>query len=327
MRFRKTISAVLCAAMVITSFTGCGSASGGKSSRLSIVCTTFPEYDWIRHILGDHLADTDLTCLAANGTDMHSFQPTAEDMIKISACDLFVYVGGESDKWVEDALADAKNEDMKVVSLLDELGSAAKEEEVKEGMEAEAEEEDEDEDEDEGPEYDEHVWLSLRNAANLCYELEVAVSAADPSHAGDYMETGGEYIEELNKLNDKYKEFFKEMPKEKRVMIFGDRFPFRYFTDDYKIDYYAAFVGCSAETEASFSTIAFLSEKADELGVDDIFILEGSDGAIANAVISNTKKKDMQIVKLDSMQSVTDLSNTYLNIMEQNYETIREAMS
>ena len=323
MKLRKTIAAVLCAAVAITSFTGCGSVTAGKSSRLSIVCTTFPEYDWVRQMLGDHLADTDLTCLAGNGTDMHSFQPTADDLIKISTCDIFVYVGGESDKWVEAALKDAVNDDMKVISLMDELGSSIKEEEVKEGMEDVEEEENE----EKGPEYDEHVWLSLKNASILCRSIEKAILAADSSHAGDYMPYTDKYLEEVDKLDAKFQELFDGLPEEKKTMIFGDRFPFRYFTDDYGIDYYAAFAGCSAETEASFSTIAFLSEKADELGADDIYILEGSDGAIADAIISSTKKKDMKIVKLDSMQSVTDLSDTYLHIMEQNYETLREAMS
>lgn len=325
MDLRRTVSAALCAVLSLMSFTGCGQSASADSGRLSIVCTSFPEYDWTRQILGDKLSSVELVCLADNGTDIHSFQPTAQDIVRISACDLFIYIGGESDKWVDDALAEAANKDRKVISLMDSLGSSLKEEELKEGMEHEEEEE---EGEEEGPEYDEHVWLSLRNAKTLCMDIEKEISAIDPANAETYTKNAQEYTDSLRELDSRFSELFGTVSDGKKTLIFGDRFPFRYFADDYGLDYYAAFAGCSAETEASFSTVAFLAEKADELDADTIYTLEKTDGGIANSVISNTKKKnDIHIVKLDSMQSVTDMSDTYLNIMEQNLEAFTEAMT
>ena len=324
MRTGRTVSAALCAALSLLALTACGQTASARSDRLSIVCTSFPEYDWTRHILGGKLCDVDLTCLADNGTDIHSFQPTAGDMIKISACDVFIYVGGESDKWVKDALEEAANPDRKVISLMETLGDSVREEELKEGMEAEEEEEGE----EEGPEYDEHVWLSLRNAEKLCTEIGNVLCTADPDNSGEYSKNAKTYTESISELDGKFTELFGSVPEEKKTLIFGDRFPFRYFADDYGLDYYAAFAGCSAETEASFATIAFLAEKADELDADTIYTLEKTDGDIAASVINNTKKKsDIHIVQLDSMQSVTDLNDTYLNIMGQNYEALKGAMS
>ena len=325
MDIRRTAAAVLCAALSLSLFTGCGQNASANNDRLSIVCTSFPEYDWTRQILGEYLSNVDLICLTGNGTDIHNYQPTAEDMIKISTCDLFIYVGGESENWVKDALEEPSNPDRKVISLMEAIGDGARVEEHKEGMEPEEEEED---DHDGRPEYDEHIWLSLRNASKLCEDIMKGICAIDASHAGNYLGNMAEYSIKLTDLDTEFTELFDSAPEEKKTLIFGDRFPFRYFAEDYGLDYYAAFAGCSAETEASFATIAFLAEKADELDTDTIYTLEKTDGDIAASVISNTRKKsDIHIVKLDSMQSVTDLNDTYLNIMEQNYEALKGVMN
>ena len=164
---KKHILLVIVALMLLVCLSACAEApsSGTGEDALQIVATIFPEYDWVQNILGDDPAHAEVTLLLDNGVDLHSYQPTAEDILKISACDLFIYVGGESDSWVEDALQEAANKDMVVINLLDALGDQAKEEELVEGMEGEEEESAEEEEEEEGPEYDEHVWLSLRNAA------------------------------------------------------------------------------------------------------------------------------------------------------------------
>ena len=200
--------------------------------------TIFPEYDWVRQIAGEEADQMDITMLLDNGVDLHSYQPTAEDIMKVSDCDLFVYVGGESDAWVDDALKQAKNKDMQVVNLLDVLGNSAKEEEVIEGMEPEEEEEGGEEEE---PEYDEHVWLSVKNAEVLSKAIADALKKADPDHKDIYQENASAYSEKLKDLDAKYQEVVDGASQ--KTLLFGDRFPFRYLVDDYGLSYYAALVG------------------------------------------------------------------------------------
>ncbi len=314
-------------AVMILCLTACGSAEnvtdgghgiGAAPKELKIVTTIFPEYDWVRNLTDG--TDAEVTLLLDNGADLHSFQPTAEDVLKISNCDIFIYVGGESDKWVDDALAEAVNKDMRVINLLDVMGDKAMEEEIKEGMQAEEEEEEE----EEKTEFDEHVWLSLKNAKFICNKIEGELSAADPENAEKYASNLEDYKKKLDELDNKFTELADKA--ENKTLIFGDRFPFAYFTKDYGFDYYAAFVGCSAETEASFETITFLANKADELGVKTVYTIDGSDGRIARAVIDSGKTKTAVTAQLDSMQSVTqkqvDEGETYLSVMEKNYEVL-----
>ena len=322
----KLIALLVAALLMVGSFAGC--AGGGKNDRLRIVATIFPEYDWVRQIIGtDDGENTELILLLDNGVDLHSYQPTVDDIIKITNCDMFIYVGGESDKWVDDALAQSKNKDMVAIDLLDVLGDSLREEELVEGMEAE--EEEDGEDEEEGPEYDEHVWLSLRNAAVLCRYISDKLCGIDPENAGRYKANTEAYIEKLNELDARYQETVDAAPV--KTLVFGDRFPFRYMTEDYGLDYYAAFLGCSAESEASFGTIVTLAGKVDELGLHSVMQIESSDGSIARTVRDNTQSKDQAIRMLDSMQSTTsdDVKSgvTYLSIMENNLAVLREALN
>ncbi|MBP5434109.1 metal ABC transporter substrate-binding protein [Ruminococcus sp.] len=338
--FRNTAIAAMVLAIGAMCITGCSSANkdgsqpsttaeknyetSGNSEKFSIVCTIFPEYDWVREIMGSHAKDADITYLLDSGTDLHNFQPTAEDILKISSCDLFIHVGGESDKWVSDALNGAVNKDMQTLSLMAILGDSAKEEEIKDGMEAE--EEHDGEEEEEEIEYDEHVWLSLKNSKLICEEIEKAIAKTDPENAPDYGSNLADYAARLDELDRKFASIAGSANN--KVLIFGDRFPFRYFVDDYDIDYYAAFAGCSAESEASFKTVSFLSDKLSELNCDTIFTIEKSDKSVAEAVIANSKKKDCSIVELDSIQSVSSADAasgvTYLSLMEQNYNVLAE---
>ena len=493
-------------------------ANKASAEPFSVVCTIFPEYDWIKKILGDHADNVELTYLLDSGVDLHSYQPTADDMRKISTCDIFVYVGGESDEWVEDALAGAANTDMKVINLMDVLGDSAKVEELKEGMQeiehehehkhskevstfeddevkdrplsdwegdwqsayplvldgsldeawehksengsmtaeeykdyytkgyksdynaisihndhikftdkngkvtesdykytgyfiqdwstgtraamyrfeakdknsgapvyiefndhiiepekaehfhirmsnesydaivdpegnwptffdaalspeevcdevighghSDEDEEEEHEHEEGEEEYDKHVWLSLKNAKVLCAEIEKNIAAIDPANASDYKANLDSYVAKLSELDNSFQTLVDASSV--KALVFGDKFPFRYFVDDYSLDYYAAFIGCSAETEASFKTIAFLADKADELGAGTIFTIEGSDCSIAKSVVSNTKSKDQKIVSLYSMQSVPEYDKadcSYFNFMKKNYDAIKEALN
>ena len=296
-----------------------------KTEKVKIVTTIFPEYDWVRQIAGDKVSDMDITMLLDNGVDMHSYQPTADDIMKISDCDLFIYVGGESDEWVNDALKEAVNKDMQVINLLDVLGEQVKIEELVEGMQ---DTEHEEEEEHEEKEYDEHVWLSLKNAETLCDAIAEALGNADPDNKAVYDTNKAAYIDQLVSLDNQYREVADQASV--KTLLFGDRFPFRYLVDDYGLSYYAAFAGCSAESEASFETISFLAQKIDELGLKYVMTIEKSDQKIAKTIIENTQNKDQSILTLDSMQSTTsaDVANgmTYLSIMEGNLNILKEAL-
>ena len=327
---KKTVSAAMAALLLLGLLASCGTAPAQRGG-LRVVTTIFPIYDWCREILGGQGGAAELTMLLDSGVDLHSYQPTAADMVKIASCDVFLYVGGESDEWVEDALRAAGRE-VRAVSLLEALGGAVREEELVEGMEAEhgreEPEEGEAHGEEEGPEYDEHVWLSLRCASSLTAVLADAFAEADPAHAAEYRKNAADYAARLNALDKAYAEAVAAGTK--KTLLFADRFPFRYLADDYGLSYYAAFSGCSAETEASFETIVFLAGKADELGLSRILQIESADGSVARTVIENTRAKDQTVLVLDSLQSVTaeDVRSgtTYLGVMESNLNVLREAV-
>ncbi len=343
---KKKISLFAALALIVTGVSACGQSASavntGNSDKLKIVCTVFPEYDWVRQIMGNKAAEADITYLLGSGTDMHNFQPTADDIIKISDCDLLIYVGGESDKWVDDALANALNKNMQTLSLLEAVGSGLKAEEFKEGMEHEhehehEEEEHEHEDEDEHEheheeeeeiEYDEHVWLSVSNAKLICGQITDKLCALDTADADTYKANLTAYSAELDKLDADFREVISAAPV--KTVVFGDRFPFRYFTEDYGLDYYAAFAGCSAETEASFETVVFLANKLDELGVKTIYTIENSDGSIARTIINSTKNKDQNIAALNSIQSVksaeAESGTTYISLMRENLEVLKNTL-
>ncbi len=470
------------------------------ADKLDIVCTTFPQYDWVMNVLGDRAADANVTMLLQNGVDLHSYQPTASDIAKISACDLFIYVGGESDAWVDDVLAVAANPNLAAISML--ASVEAKEEEIVDGMEngdhdhgdedfAEAdvtdraltdfagdwqsiypfladgslaemiehnaEEKGMTEEEafafyengfktdvdriaidgdtitfysgdssvsaqyeaagfqiltaddgslsvryqyeaagdasgapryvqfgdhgheskkaehfhiyfgdesfeallstdkfftyfpsamtgaeiaeemlahghshdEEEVEYDEHVWLSLRFAQTITQAIADKLAALDPDGAERYQANAAAYIAQLSDLDARYQAMVDSAAR--KTVLFADRFPFRYLADDYGLSYYAAFVGCSAETEASFETVAFLAGKVDELSLPVVLVIEGATHKIAETVVSETKANHAQILVLNSLQSVTgeDVAGgeTYLDVMEDNLVTLTQALN
>ena len=297
--------------------------------KLNIVTTIFPEYDWTRAIMGDRADDVNLTMLLDNGTDLHSFQPAVKDIMKVSSCDLLIYVGGESDQWIEDALESAQNKDMKTINLMEVLGDSIKEEETVEGMQESDHDHDHDHEDEEEKEYDEHVWTSMRNAEVICDAIAATLEEMDPENKEIYQSNAETYKEKLSVLDEEYQETV-DSAKQK-TLIFADRFPFRYLVDDYGMEYYAAFSGCSAESEASFKTVTFLAGKVDELGVKSVLTMEKSDDRIAQTVIENTKAKDQKILQLNSMQSITseEIADgaTYLSVMEDNLGVLKEALN
>ncbi len=338
---KKLISLLVAMTAVVCLTVGCGgknaetqSGKAGKSDssseKISVVTTIFPEYDWVTQLTKGN-DNVDVTMLLDNGVDLHSFQPTADDIIKISDCDMFIYVGGESDGWVEDALKEATNKDMVVINLMEVLGENVKAEEIVEGMEGEEEEEEGEEgaEEEEEVEYDEHVWLSLKSTEVLVQAIAEGLAKADSANADLYQDNATSYVAELDTLDKEYASAVENATFD--TVLFGDRFPFRYMVDDYHLNYYAAFVGCSAETEASFETITFLAQKVDELGLKTVLQIESADGKIAQTIVDNTKNKDQEILTLDSMQATTseDVAEgtTYLSVMKSNLEVLKKALN
>ena len=330
---KKIITLMLVAVLAVCALSGCGTSKSGEDKndkKIKIVTTIFPEYDWVMQILGDKADKADVTMLLDKGVDLHSYQPSTADIAKISEADVFIYVGGESDEWVEDVLKQAKNKNLKVINLMDVMGDKAKEEEVKEGMQPEEEEAEEAKDgkEEEEVEYDEHVWLSLKNAKIFTKKIADVLSEVDKDDAKTYQANYESYAKKLDDLDKKYADAVASAKN--KTLVFGDRFPFRYLVNDYGLDYYAAFVGCSAESEASFETVTFLAKKIDELGLGNVLTIEGKNHKIAKTVVDNTKNKDQKVLTMDSMQSTTskDVKDgaTYLGIMEKNLEVLKEAL-
>ena len=328
---KKIVSLLLIVFMAAALLPACTGPAGNTGGGLKIVSTIFPGYDWVKNIIEGADGGTELILLADSGIDMHSFQPTVDDVITISTCDVFIYVGGESDEWADDALSNAKNKNMTVINMLDVLGDAAKTEEIVEGMEEEEHEHGHDHLGDGAggeAEYDEHVWLSLRNAAVICSRISSELCRIDPGNSDRYKANTEKYLARLSELDGEYKKAVNGAAV--RTLLFGDRFPFRYLTDDYGLDYYAAFAGCSAETEASFETVIFLTGKIDELGLRNIIVTESSDGKLAGTVRDSTSTRDQTVLAMDSMQSTTsadiEKGATYTGIMESNLRILKMAL-
>ena len=321
-QLKQILCLMLALCICVGLFAGCGRKK--DDGRLTIVVTVFPVYDWVRNLLGDRAGEVELVLLEDSGADMHNFQPTIEDIYKISTCDLFVYIGGESDKWVADTLRAAENKNMVAVGLLAELGTAAREEEEPDGPGSEHDHEHE-----EVTEYDEHVWLSVKNAKLLCPVLAEKLAQVDAEHAETYRANCAAYAKQLDELDAAFEQAVSEAPG--RTVLFADRYPFLYLIKDYGLTAYAAFSGCSAETEASFDMISFLVGKLDGLGLKHILVLEGSTYRIANTIISESAAKDAEILEMDSMQSVTpkqiSAGTNYLAIMQKNLEVLKQALS
>ena len=316
MKLKKIITGVLAAFMLA----GCAPKQQQNTTKLKIVATTFPQYDWIREIIGKDNTNVDLQLLMKNGGDLHSYQPTAGDIANIADANLFVYVGGESDEWVDDALEEKTNKDMKVVNMMQTLGDDIDEEE--EGLEKESEDHEE-------IEYDEHVWLSLKRAQKIVKAIADELVELDPTNAKKYQANAEAYIAKLSSLDKSYESTVNTVKD--KTWIFADRMPFHYLAKDYGITTYAAFNGCSTETNASFDTIVTLAKYVDEFGINHIMTIEGSDHKLAKAVIENTTDKNQDILTLNSLQSVSqsdiDKGLTYYGAMEENLKVLAQSFN
>lgn len=324
----KKITFYICI-LALSLFVSCKAKKMDTSNRVNIICTIFPEYDWARNIIDtENDTKTTLSLLVKNGVDLHSYQPSATDIINLKTCDVLMYVGGESDKWIGEVLENATNKNMIVINLMEILKNHIKEEEIIEGMQSEHhhdENHNENHDEENEIDYDEHVWLSLKNAKIICEYFTKILCSLVPENALEYQTRLEEYLKKLDSMDFSFKAATSEY--QNKTLVFCDRFPFRYLLDDYDINYFAAFAGCSAETEASFETVAFLANKLNELNLNSVIVLENSNKKIAKTVIENAKRPKCDILTMNSMQSVTlrqaFAGVSYIGEMQKNLETIQ----
>ena len=319
MKVKKYLCTLFAALTALTLLiaSACDFSSDGK---LHIVCTIFPQYDWVRE-LTEGADNVEVTLLEDSGADLHNFQPSAADKVSILNSDLFVYTGGESDDWARTLLENA-DKDVRSLNLIEALGDRALTEE--EGIEESGEHDHEHEDE-----VDEHIWLSVQNAKVLVSAITEALCGADEDNAALYRENCENYLIELNELDEAFEETVSSAKR--TVLVFADRYPFRYLAHDYGLTCYAAFSGCSAESEASFATILALVRHVEENSLPYVMVLESSTQGIAKQVIDNTESKDQGILVLNSLQSVTreDIGNgaTYLGLMKEDLAVLKTALN
>jgi zinc transport system substrate-binding protein len=285
-----------------------------ENERLNIVATIFPPYDFARAVAGDR---ADLTMLLPPAAESHSFEPTPQDIINVQNCDVFIYVGGESETWVDSILESMDTSSMRVLSLLDSVELV--EEEVVEGMQ------EEDEEEEEGPAYDEHIWTAPENAKLIVRAITDELCAADEANASYYRENAGEYEAGLDELDAAFRDVTANAAR--KTIVFGDRFPFRYFADAYGLAYYAAFPGCSTETEPSAATVAFLIDKIKEEDIPVVFHIELSNERMADAIGEATGAKPLLLhachnISRDDFESGVG----YMDLMRANVENLKEAL-
>lgn len=323
---KKKIMTILAAALALAvALSGCALPGGEEdkkatNEKLSIVCTNFPEYDFARQIAGDK---ADVTMLLKPGAESHTYEPSPEDIKKIQDCDMFVYVGGDSDEWVEDVLESVDKSEVTVFKLMDQVKTV--EEVTVEGMEPEDEEESAEGGEDE-PEMDEHVWTSPKNAATIVKNMAKTMEKLDEKNKSTYGENADAYVEKINKLDEEFREVVKN-GKRKEIIV-ADRFPFRYFCEEYGLKYYAAFPGCSTDTQPSAKTVAFLTDKVKEDRIPVVFHIELSNEEMSKSIAEATGAKSRLLNAVHNV-SDEDFRNgaTYVSLMEHNVEVLKEALN
>ncbi len=323
---KKFISILSAAVMFAGILTGCnssGSSQKNKDGKLSIVTTIFPQYDFVRQIAGDNV---DITMLLSPGAESHSYEPTPQDIIKIQESDLFIYVGGEGDVWV-DTIVDSMNKPLNTLTLMDCVDVV--EEEHVEGMQEEEHEDGDKHDHDEEKEeaeLDEHVWTSPKNAIKMVKCISDELCSIDAKNADEYKSNTEKYVSELEELDKKFEQIVSDGKRD--TIIFADRFPLRYFADAYKLSYFAAFPGCSSDTEPSASTIAFLIDKIKEEKIPVVFNIEFSNKKVSDTISKSTGAKMLEFHSCHNVSS-DDFKNgvTYLDLMNKNAAALNEALN
>lgn len=321
---KKLIAMVLALVLLAMGFAGCGTdqttdqTAADSSKKLQVVATIFPGYDFAKQVCGEN---AEVTMLLPPGSESHSYEPTPQDIITIQNCDLFIYVGGESDAWV-DGILESMDTPVNTVRMMDCVETV--EEETVEGMEAE---EDTAEDgAEEEAEYDEHVWTSPKNAETITESIADKLCEIDADNSTSYQANCDDYVAQLADLDQSFADFFATVSN--KLLIFGDRFPLRYFVEEYGLKYYAAFPGCSTDTEPSAATVAFLIDKVEEDQVGTVFYIEFSNHTVADSIAEATGAKTALFQTCHNVsQEDMDSGATYVSIMRQNLETLKGAMS
>lgn len=320
----KKISALLLAIIMALSICSCGQTIA--DDRITVVCTVFSQYDWVKNIIGDSKDKFNLSWLAQNGSDIHSYQPTAQDIVMLSGADIVISIGGVSDDWAKKAVMNAHGNTDALLEMADYV--SMKNEETVDGMQHE-EHDGHDHGDGDGDEYDEHIWLSLKNAKAICRGISERIIQTDPDGKDIYENNLQNYLSELDSLDKRLSD--KLSAGTQKPLIFADRFPFRYFTDDYDLHYYAAFPGCSAETEASFDTVIFLAKKIKSNNIKTVFTVDDGSSSIADTVIENSGISNVKTVPLCSLQAVSKQQEnsglSYLSAMTDNAQKIINSLS
>lgn len=311
---KKKIGLLLALSMLASVLIGCGGpveVDKDGDGKIEIICTIYPVYDWVSQIAGER---ANVTYLLDSGVDLHNYQPTVKDLVSIKESDLFIYVGGDSDEWADDILDRSFNH----INLMELASELTLDEEESEGMQ-----EVEDDHGHNHAHADEHVWMSVEIAQELVEGIMETLMEIDPENANYYKSNGDTYLDELELLGDEFEEALEEYAGS--TIIVADRFPLLYLVNDYDLEYFAAFSGCSADAEVSFETLKFLSDKYDELGHTYMFQLEDSGQKIASSILGTNQN----VLTINSMQSVTgDIAElSYINIMKTNLETLVKAFA
>lgn len=333
-RLIKLISACSAAAVLsVFSLSGCTlfadldkneTPTEPQDQKLSVVATIFPQYDFCRQVAGDC---ADITMLLGPGEESHTFEPTPQDIIQIQNADVFIYVGGESEAWVEGILDSMDTSEMEIISLMEVVDPV--EEELVEGMDGYGEDENNGEetaDLAEDVEYDEHVWTSIENAQIISQAIADALCDADPTNELTYRSNCEKYLSDLSALRSKFSLVVNNAKR--NTIVFGDRFPIRYFAEEFDLDYYAAFPGCAEDSEPSAGTVAYLIEKVKSEEIPVVFYLELSNGKIADTIAESS---NAQTAQFNSCHNITkeDFINgvTYIDLMERNVEALEKALN
>lgn len=319
---KRLLSLLLVGVLLLGALCGC-SVPAKQEEGLSVVATIFPQYDFARQVMG---SSDDLTMLLRPGQEVHSYEPTPQDIIAIQNCDLFIYVGGESDAWIEDVLEGMDTSHMVILSLMDLVDPLEEDtDSVLENPEEHSHEDGEATHLHE-EEYDEHVWTSPKNAMLITQAICDALCDIDPSNAQIYRQNTAAYLEQLEELDQDFREIIGSASRD--TLIFGDRFPLLYFVREYGLNYYAAFPGCASETEPSAATVARLIDLVREEQVPVVYQIELSNGNIARSIADSSGAK---VETFYTCHNITrddfNAGETYLSLMERNVNSLKEALN
>lgn len=314
---RFTLATVLLAAVLLMA--GCtGKGTSEDTDKVKITATIFAAYDFAKQIGGENAS---VELLLPPGGEAHTYEPTPRDIINIGNSDIFICAGGEGDAWVDRILDSIDNKDLKIIRMMDCVDVL--EEELVEGMEPE-EEEDEG-GEEEGPEWDEHVWMSPANVKKIATVIAASCKECDKEHASDYDGKLEAYAKKLDELDGRFRELVSGATR--KTVVFADRFPARYFVEEYGLEYYAAFPGCSDNTEASAATVSFLIDKVKEEEIPAVFKIELSAGKLAGIVADETGAEvSVFYIGHNISADEKDKGVTFIELMERNIEALKKAL-